>query len=245
MPNTNQANFFDGSRLLFRYAVICVFLLAASQISAQPVKRDKVLYKDDFEKSLNTKTWKVEMVPGPTASVSTKNGKLIIDSPGGVSVWLNQKLSGNISIEYDWKVIADGGKNDRLSDLNQFWMAVDPKNANLFTRNGVFEAYDSLRLYYVGMGGNANTTTRFRKYHGNGKRQLLKEYTDKEHLLKPNQTYHIKILVLNGQTSFWVDGERYFEYNDENPLTEGYFGFRSTWSRHEIDHFQVSRIKSE
>ncbi|USJ33555.1 DUF6250 domain-containing protein [Dyadobacter chenhuakuii] len=26
--------------------------------------------------------------------------------------------------------MVDGGKNDRLSDLNQFWMATDPRNAN-------------------------------------------------------------------------------------------------------------------
>lgn len=67
----------------------------------------------------------------------------------------------------------NGGKNDRISDLNQFWMANDPNNYNLFTRNGVFEAYDSLQLYYVGMGGNSNTTTQLRKYRGNGQRVLL------------------------------------------------------------------------
>jgi rhamnogalacturonan endolyase len=88
------------------------------------------------------------------------------------------------------------------------------------------------------MGGNTNSTTRFRKYEGNGERTLLQEYTDASHLLKPNKNYHIKIEVLNGITSFWVDGICYFNYKDPSPLSEGYFGFRSTWSRQEISNFR-------
>ena len=243
-PYENQIKFTDLPGSVFKYMLVSAILLYTQQSTAQAIFKSRVLFKDNFEKKLDTEKWKVEMVIRPDASVSTVNGKLVIDSPGGVSVWFNRKLSGNISIEYDWKVIVENGKNDRLSDLNQFWMANDPGNENLFTRNGVFEAYDSLRLYYVGMGGNTNTTTRFRKYEGNGTRRLLQEYTDKEHLLKPNYIYHIKILVINRQTSFWVNGERYFEYLDTDPIQEGYFGFRSTWSRHEIDNFKVTRILS-
>jgi hypothetical protein len=201
----------------------------------------KLIILENFDHPLDTTLWKTEMVPGPDASVESKNGKLVIDSPGGVSVWLNKMLVGNIAIEYDWKVIVDGGKNDRLSDLNQFWMATDPENKNLFTRNGVFETYDSLQLYYVGMGGNGNTTTRFRKYQG-GKRKLIQEYLDQEHLLVPNHQYHIRIVVRNGHITFSVDGRLFFSYKDPLPLTQGYFGFRSTWSRHEIDNFSVYQL---
>jgi len=115
---------------------------------------------------LDSTNWEIEMVAGDAAKVFSKNKKLTIDSPYGVTVWFKKQLDGNIIIEYDWKVIVDGGKNDRLSDLNQFWMATDPQNKNLFTRKGKFADYDSLSLYYVGMGGNKNTTTRFRKYNG-------------------------------------------------------------------------------
>jgi hypothetical protein len=207
---------------------------------AYPQARQKTVFEDQFSQTLNTNHWKTEMAePG---YVGTKSGKLVIDSPGGVTVWLNQKLSGNFKIEYDWKVVVAGGKNDRLSDLNQFWMATDPANTSLFTRTGKFEEYDSLSLYYVGMGGNTNTTTRFRKYDGKGDRELLQEYTDQEHLLKPNHIYRIRIIVQNGETSFWVDGQKLFNYKDPAPLREGYFGFRSTWSRHEIDNFLIKSI---
>jgi hypothetical protein len=146
-------------------------------------------------------------------------------------------------IEYKRKVILDKGPNDRLSDLNQFWMATDPKNANLFTRTGVFAQYDSLLLYYVGFGGNTNSTTRFRKYNGKGDRVLMTDLKDKEHLLEPNKLYSIKITVYNGLTKFFVDDVEYFSFKDPEPLREGYFGFRATKSRQEIDDFRIYTLK--
>lgn len=200
-----------------------------------------ILYYDNFDQPLDSTYWKVEMVSGIDAKVISKDKKLLIDSPYGVTVWYKKQLHGNIIIEYDWEVIVKDGKNDRLSDLNQFGMATDPKNNNLFTRNGKFSAYDSLSLYYVGMGGNKNTTTRFRKYNGNGERKLLQEYSDEAHLLKANHKYHITINTKDGNTSFSVDGKEYFFFTDINPLKEGFFGFRSTHARHEISNFRVMR----
>ena len=204
-------------------------------------EKGKLLYKDDFDSGLNH--WILEAPATPTSKVSVEDGQLIMDVDGGTTVWFDKKLSGNILIEFKRKVIMDGGKNDRLSDLNQFWMATDPGKRNLFTRSGVFSEYDSLLLYYVGMGGNYNTTTRFRKYTGDGERVLLGEFTDKEHLLKPNTEYQIKIVVYNGLTKFFVDGEEYFSFKDPYPLTEGYFGFRTVKSRQAVDDFEVYRLK--
>lgn len=223
---------------------VCLAIGLIVVISAGAKAQNKTLiYSDNFEKTLNPKIWKAEIAPLPNSSVTIQDGKLVLDTQGGVTVWFTKKLEGNIEIEYDWTVVVDGGKNDRLSDLNQFWMGSDPKNKNLFTRKGVFEEYDSLSLYYIGMGGNANSTTRFRKYQGNGERTLIQEYLDQEHLLTANHTYKIRIVVENGSTGFWVDGAQYFFYQDKNPLVEGYFGFRSTQSRHYIDNFKVFRLK--
>ena len=203
----------------------------------------QLIVSDDFSKQLANDQWIVEMAPAPNSSVYTKDNKLVLDTKGGVTVWLNQLLKGNIRIEYDRKVVLAGGVNDRLSDLNNFWMASDPRNTNLFTRNGVLESYDSLQLYYAGMGGNSNKTNRFRKYEGNGERRLLQEYTDAAHLLEANKVYHIVIVVNKGITSYWVDGKRYFIYIDPAPLKEGYFGFRSTKSRQEITKFSVYQLE--
>jgi rhamnogalacturonan endolyase len=214
--------------------IICNFLLLTTF-----AQRKKLIFKDDFK---DTSQWVIEMAPTPHSSVYTDRGKLILDTKGGVTVWLKQSLKGNIMIEYKRKVVVAGKVNDRLSDLNQFWMAADPHNNHLFTRTGVLEEYDSLQLYYVGMGGNTNTTTRFRKYEGNGTRTLLQEYKDSVHLLQPDREYKITIIVKNGVSSYLVDDVPYFKFADPAPLQSGYFGFRSTWSRQEISHLRIYQL---
>jgi len=221
---------------------------------------DSLLFSDDFDRELDTSVWISEIAPQPNSRVYTSNGRLVLDTKGGVTVWLKKRLQGNIRIEYDRMVPApvtgsvmpcppcdsayrEATGNERLSDLNQFWMATDPHNNNLFTRNGVLEAYDSLLLYYVGMGGNSNSTTRFRKYEGNGERRLLQEYTDKPHLLEADKTYHITTIVKDGTTQMYVNGVMYFSFTDPSSLKEGYFGFRSTKSRQLIDGIKIYRIK--
>lgn len=201
-----------------------------------------LLYEADFRKRIDKTEWVIEAASGEDSIVYAKDGKLVIDSKDGIAVWLNKRLEGNIQIEYERTVLMESKKNDRLSDLNQFWMAQDPRSTNLFTRKGAFEEYDSLQLYYVGMGGNSNTTTRFRKYDGKGNRVLLQEHADANHLLKPDKKYKIKIIVQNGTTSFWVDGECYFRYADPRPLRQGYFGFRSVHSRQEVSGFRIYRL---
>lgn len=216
----------------------------AGQIVFAQKEKAKLIFVDDFNGKLDTSIWKTEIAPQPNSTVYLKNDQMFLDTKGGITVWLNKKLKGNIRIEYSRKVLVDRGANDRLSDFNSFWMATDPKNENLFTRDGVLESYDSLRMYYVGMGGNTNKTTRFRKYQGNGEKTLLKEYTDKTHLLEANKEYRITIEVIDGTVRYIVNGETYFEYKDPSVLKEGYFGFRSTKSRQSIDWIKVYQIEN-
>lgn len=204
---------------------------------------DQLLFRDQFENGFDSTTWIIEIDPQPVSEVYTRMGQLVLDTKGGVTVWLNKLLTGNILIEYKRTILMTGEKNDRVSDLNNFWMAGDPRNKNLFTRSGIFEQYDSLQLYYTGMGGNSNTTTRFRKYEGNGKKPLLQEYADTAHLLKPNHEYQIRIIVKDGSTQYYVDDVLYFDYKDPQPLQAGYFGFRSTQSRQVIDDVKVYGLK--
>lgn len=213
---------------------------SSSIYRSQPEVKRKLIFSADF-KNLDPQTWVVEMDSMANSSVYVNNNTLILDTRAGVTVWLNKKLEGNYEIEYTRKIVVDNGINDRLSDMNQFWMATDPGAPSLFTRKGKLAEYDNLSLYYAGIGGNYNSTTRFRKYH-QGERELLKEHTAPDKLLKPNHEYRIKTRVKNGTTSVWVDGELFFEYKDSQALTEGYFGFRSTWSRQEIRDLKVYKL---
>lgn len=195
------------------------------------------------------KYWKVES-ESPDYKVTFRGDTAEIVSPKGLTLWRKEKMSGKVTIEYDACVVSETEK-DRLSDLNCFWMASDPKYPdNLWKRekwrNGIFLNCYSLQLYYLGYGGNHNSTTRFRRYDGNeagitdpqARPAVLKEYTDAEHLLKANHWYHIKITNENNRVSYYIDGKRLVDFRDAKPLTEGWFGFRTTLSRTRITNFR-------
>lgn len=210
--------------------------------AAEPLHaQGRLIFEDPFDAPLDPRTWIAEIAPEPGSSVAVKDGGLVMDTRGGVTVWLNRRLQGNLLIEIRRQVLVQGGVNDRLSDLNLFWMASDAKGGPPFGRNGVFEAYDDLSLYYVGMGGNHNSSTRFRRY-GGGERRLVQEYADAAHLLEANREYLIQVLVLDGRTAFHVDGVEFFSWMDPQPLRSGYLGLRSTWSRQRVGAVRVWQL---
>jgi len=179
----------------------------------------------------------------PGGRVTTREGALIIEDKGGSTVWLKEKLSAPVEITYEVTVVSQGGPFDRLSDLNCFWMAQDPKSlgSRPSGRSGKFSDYDSLLTYYVGYGGNNNTTTRFRRYDGTAARPLLPEHDlgGKEFLLEANHTYRIRVVARDGVAEYWRDGERIFSFRDPAPLMSGWFAFRTVRSHLEIRNFVV------
>ncbi|KQV52789.1 hypothetical protein ASC95_08225 [Pelomonas sp. Root1217] len=224
--------------LLFCLASCLVLSGAAVADPATLGERGRLIFSDDFTQPLDGQTWVAEVEAKPGSRVSVRDGHLVLDTAGGVTVWLNRRLSGNLLIEYRRRVVLQGGANDRLSDLNQFWMATGPDGGSPIGRNGAFESYDALSLYYFGIGGNGNTSTRLRKY-GDGQRVLLQERLDAEHLLKPNHDYLVQTLVKDGRSAVYVDGQLFFEHRDASPLRQGWFGLRSTWSRQQIGALRI------
>lgn len=201
--------------------------------------------------------WHVES-ESPDYKVSFSGDTLEITAPKGLTLWRNEKMKGNTVIEYDATICDDGKPGDRLSDLNCFWMASDPKFPDNLRkrenwRNGVFLNCYSLQLYYLGYGGNHNTTTRFRRYDGNEKGvsdetarpKIIKEYNDPAHLLTPGKWYHVKIVNNNGRVQYFINGERLVDFFDPSPLTEGWFGFRTTAARARITNFKYSSTPSQ
>ena len=221
-----------------RVLLSLIYLLLFNSSNAQ---KNFLLFEDDFTAPLDTAHWLIEKLNADSEMVGTKNGKLLIDTYGGATIWYKKELQGNIRITYKRKVLIAGGKNDRLSDLNQFWMATDPRK-KMFTRHGGFAEYDSLNMYYVGMGGNYNKTTRFRKYI-DGDKKIISEFTDSLHLLQANKEYFIEIVVQDSVVKFSADGVLYFTWKDEQPFTHGYFGIRSTRSRQEVDDIKIYQLK--
>ena len=197
------------------------------------------------EKDFN-KYWKIES-EGP-CEVTFRGDTAEFIAPKGLSVWRKEKMSGRTVIEYDAQVVTEG-PDDRLSDLNCFWMATDPGAPdiwkNLSKRGGKFLNSYTLQLYYLGYGGNHNSTTRFRRYNGDARSvdnadfrpAIIKEYTDADNLLKPGKWYHIKITSDGLRTQYFIDGRRLVDFRDPEPLTEGWFAFRTTLSRTRMTNF--------
>ena len=218
-----------------------LFFLALLFINASTVfAQAKVIFADNFKKDKGL--WVSEFEQAATSSMKISQGKLDVIATAGGTVWYKNKLKGNIMITYYATVVDAGGKNDRVSDMNTFWMASNPSSENIFNQSGKFESYDNLHLYYAGIGGHDNETTRFRKYTGNGQKPVLKEYTDKEHLLVGNKKYAIKIIVNNGLVQYFVNDNLYWEYKDESPYKEGYFGFRTYISHQIYEDFKVYQL---
>ena len=233
--------------------LLFLLLLLASPVLGEPTTapslNDKrftigpLIQSDDF--STDSGNWKSELENG--GSVTAKNGRLDVDVPAGATVWFKPMLTGPVLISYEATVISNGGPNDRVSDLNCFWMARDsrnPKDIFGWKRSGKFADYNQLLTYYVGVGGNTNTTTRFRRYVGDPTLRPLRatdDLRDSTDLLVPNVPQKILLVAAGPLIQFYRNGKKLFEMNDPQPYTSGWFAFRTTHSHLVIRNFEVDR----
>jgi len=190
--------------------------------------------------------WKIEQVAPGTAV--QRAGELVIQDTGGCTAWWSERLVAPVEITYEATLVMAGGKTDRLSDLNCFWMAQDLRSsaapfAEGQARTGKFSDYDSLLTYYVGYGGNNNATTRFRRYDGTAARPLLPEHdlNEPKFLLEPNRTYRIRLVARDGRAEFYRDGELIFSFTDPAPLTAGWFAIRTVRSHLVVKNLKIGR----
>jgi Domain of unknown function (DUF6250) len=202
------------------------------------------LFNDDFR--VGMARWFAELEkPG---TVQARGGILAIDAPAGCTVWFRPELNSPVMIQYEARMVSAGGPNDRVSDLNAFWMATDvrsPDEMFAIMRSGKFNDYNQLRTYYVGQGGNSNTTTRFRRYIGNAEdRPLLPEHDlrSPDVLLRPNVWQTVQLVAMGNRIQYYRDGRLIFDFVDPAPYARGRFGFRTTESHVELRNFTVYRI---
>ena len=221
----------------FSRTSISVLLVAGC--ATQPATRT-LLYADNFN---SAEHWIVE-AEQPGAHVVTRHGVLDIDTPAGLTLWFRPRLAGPLEIEFEATAVAAQGPNDQVSDLNVFWMATNRDGSAPATahRSGRFEDYNDLRTYYVGLGGNRNTTTRFRRYIGDPvRRPLLAEHdlTGRDALLVANQSQRITLVANGKQVAYLRDGRTLFSWEDPSPYTTGWFALRTTKSHLRIRHLRI------
>ena len=175
---------FDMNIIWRRLAVAAVAMVAGSMMSV----------------SMAREAWWME-AEDKASTFTVNDGTIDIIATKGVTLWNNNLMEGNTIIEYEARIVSDPRFKDekgniRTSDLNCFWMAERRGGCG-----GKFVNNYALRLYYMGYGGNWNTTTRFRRYTGYPmttdsvwlRPVILREYTDKERLIKPDHWYSIRI----------------------------------------------------
>jgi hypothetical protein len=217
-------------------------MLQASGADA-PFAPGKRLFSDDFRGGIAR--WVAEMEK--PATIHARGGVLDIDAPAGCTVWFRPELKSPVMIQYEARMAQAGGLNDRVSDLNAFWMATDARSPDdLFAtrRTGKFSDYNQLRTYYVGQGGNSNTTTRFRRYIGDAEdRPLLPEndLRSPDVLLKPNVWQTVRLVAAGNRIQYYRDDRLIFDFADPAPYTRGRFGFRTTASHVQFRNFAVYR----
>jgi len=209
-----------------------------------PYRRDARLHADDFRHGL--RQWAIEAEK--PATVVARDGVLDIVAPAGFTAWFRPELVGPTVIAYQAQAVSAGGPHDRVSDLNAFWMAreVDGGSPLDRPRSGAFADYDTLKTYYVGHGGNSNTTTRFRRYGGRpGERPLLPQHDHAapDEMLTPNRWTSVRLVADGARIEYWSDGRRLFELDDPAPYARGWFGLRTTQSHLRLRDFAVFRLR--
>ena len=204
-----------------------------------------LLHSDDFRSGLDQ--WLVEAESG--GRFEAKDGALDIDSPAGATLWFRPRLEAPIAFDYEVSAVAEGGPNDQVSDINCFWMATDSRvpggDVLARPRSGAFADYDELRTYYAGIGGNRNSTSRFRRYIGRrDDRPLLPRHdlSAPADLIAPNRRYRIRLVADGRRIALLRDGRTMFALDDPEPYTSGHFGLRTTKSHLRVRDLRIWRL---
>lgn len=219
--------------------------LVATPFASDPAaRRDRPLFADDFRQGLAK--WVIEAEK--PATVTVRDGLMDIVAPAGLTAWFKAELVGPVAIAYEAMAVSEGGPYDRVSDLNAFWMAREPGGASPLDRprSGAFADYDTLETYYVGQGGNGNTTTRLRRYVGRaGERPLLPrhDHSAVDEMLTPNRWTSVRLVADGPRIEYWSDGRRLFDLDDPSPYRRGWFGLRTTQSHLRVRDFAVFRLR--
>ena len=94
-------------RFFISYSLITLFLLDSVVLFAQ--------CENAFAQQ-----WKIEDA-SHALQVIERTDTLELIVPDGLTMWYQQRLAGNYEVSYRTCMVMQGGKYDRLSDLNCFW----------------------------------------------------------------------------------------------------------------------------
>lgn len=263
----NGRRWINGDTLRCRVSRLLVLvssgLLAFASIAAPGQDLPgAVLASDDFLHG--TEEWRIEQ-QSPDSHVQAREGVLDLQARSGLTLWYRHPFSGSYEIRFTAVPVKVSfpGYPDRVSDLNLFWNATTASGGDPGARqaDGTLNAYDDLRLYYLGFGANGNRTTRLRRYDGTAARPQVAGYAEPELAtsddrlgplpdfakLKDGEAVHIRVQSISspqGATQLRVlaDEHPVFAWSDPNPYRQGWLALRTTTSHLRISNFRVVRL---
>lgn len=164
---------------------------------------------------------------------------------------LKRRFTGPIAVDYLARPVPSPDHSSGVTDAIFIWMAdlnadAEDESLQAFLARQTEAGDASLKMllplsfYWVDFGGTNNVTTRLRK---NPFRHLMRQYTDRARLLRPDHTYRITALQHDHAVEFWVDGDPMIRVWDPTPLRHGHVGVRAFCSDLELLGLSIWRIE--
>lgn len=168
-------------------------------------------------------------------SAKIKDGHLFVDADTASfrqsTIWLDQELSGDLSIEFDVHIVAS---SDKANNINCFFLysQIDGEQLKASCQeriDGNYTKYHNLKGYiFTNVRNGDGKHGRFRLRDNPGFYLLAEEKIADN---RQGKTYHVKIEKNSERLRYWIDGHKVIDLSDDfyNPLyNNGIFGFR-TW----------------
>ena len=224
-----------------------VLILIAMTLAVGAHDKSLIL-QDDFSQEM--KNWYVE----GGRRVEVKEGRLLIDADpekpekgglagGTCTVWHRTELTGDLRIEFDAFIEhSHSGKNN----INFFLFYTmpngdNPEKSTADRKYAVYSDYHKMTGYIFTFVNDLTKgeqgRVRIRRCPGFHLLSGIYTYHSKsEHL------YRIAIVKKGCQLQYYIDGELRLTAEDENPLNQGYFGFRTFQTRFWVDNLTIHRL---
>lgn len=227
--------------------LLVVFLtpiIAAAQYETILTMDEKLevewLAVERFESDNWVERWAVE-TQGPL--VFAEDGKLKIRlmddnrKQAGVTIWLRQKLQGDVVIRV--RASTDAQVENNACNLNFFVHAQESNGDPLsFARDGAYKDYHDIPNYLFTLtGGITQGWTRARLNPGF---TLISERDNIRS--EPGRSYVFLIVIEGQRIRYYLNDAKLHDYEVDEPLTAGWFGLRTWFSQVNFEEVQIGKL---
>ncbi len=240
-----------ASVVLLSCLLCAVGIHAAETVTLDSLRLEvEPLAADDFTGGLEN--WAIE----GNSKVFVENSRLRIDTPekGYATVWYKEPFEGNHLIRFRARVLPPR----HASNINFFFCASLPDDGDFFAqqRTGAYNEYHEINNYTMTFTGRRDDRREDGTLAAPGYMRLRKNpgfnMVDENLAFKAEveTDYDIAIFKVGNRIKVFVNEVPALDWWDMSETgldmahSGGYAGFRTFWSRLEIDDFEVHQVKS-